>query len=63
MKIRCFMFGHKLPEFLRLTTETELEGTTYSTRTDVYTVWQPCARCGRDFRVGHISVRDGKIVR
>jgi hypothetical protein len=62
MKLTCYLFGHRLPEFMRLTTETELEDTTYSTRTHVYTVFQPCARCGRDFRVGYISVRDGRVV-
>lgn len=62
MKLICMMFGHKLPEFLRLTTEIEYEGSTYSIRTDQYTVYQPCARCERHFRVGHFSVREGKVV-
>jgi hypothetical protein len=62
MKLTCYLFGHKLPEFMRLTTEVELEGATHNTRTDTYVVFQPCARCKREFRVGYISVRDGRVV-
>ena len=61
MSLICSFFGHRIPRLPDLTAEVRYEGTQQSFRTEVYRIYQPCIRCGRDFMVGRIVVHEGKI--
>lgn len=61
MSLTCLILGHKLPNVPDLTTEVHYEGSEKNFRTEIYRVYQPCFRCGKEFVVGRFTLKDGKV--
>lgn len=63
MSFLCRLWGHVLPEFLRLSTKVRYEGQWHPYDAHVHRIEQPCARCGRDFTVGYVTLTGGGKLR
>ena len=57
MNLFCRLFGHRLPEYLRINRVVTYEGTAADSGAHDYSVQQPCRRCGGHFVVGYVCAR------
>ena len=53
----CRLFGHRVPDYLRINRSVTYVGTAADTGAHCYEVRQPCKRCGAKFPVAYVYAR------
>jgi hypothetical protein len=54
MSTLCRVFGHRVPDYLRINRSVTYVGTAADTGTHCYEVRQPCKRYGANFPVAYV---------